>query len=230
MSRPPKIDFVAPLLDYLPAPSASPIMLYEQALDRILAALGATFVPADFNRNALLTAIEQAMAAQKIIDRSRKGPRARGIAKIMNRIRVEAKALTALLQENDDVLDLIRKEVPSVLEDVDRLRVVAEVLKQTHSKPSEAALALYGRIPSSSEWLAGVELPLIYEDCFHRKAGRSRTGGKPGGPTVRFVAAVMLEVGLPLAADTIIRAMTRFADLRERRRAVRQGGHGIGQK
>ena len=42
------------------------------------------------------------------------------------------------------------------------------------------------RHPSELEWLAGVSLPLVYEQHFRRRAGRSRNAGEPSGPTVRF--------------------------------------------
>ena len=90
--------------------------------------------------------------------------------------------------------------------------------------------ARYDRIPSANDWLAGIELPLIFEDFFNRKPGRSRVNDKPGGPAVRFIAAVMSEIGSPLAEETIVRAMTRFSELRKRRQVVRRRNSNIGQK
>ena len=81
--------------------------------------------------------------------------------------------------------------------------------------------AKYNRVPSPREWLAAVELPNIFEEFFNRKAGRSRRGQTPSGPTVHFVAAVMNEVDRPIAAETIVRAMTQYSELRQRRRSVR---------
>jgi hypothetical protein len=73
------------------------------------------------------------------------------------------------------------------------------------------------RRPSELEWLAGVSLPLVYERNFGAPAGRSRgsTSGNPGGPTVRFVAATLNEVGVSYSDESIVRAMTRLAAFRE---------------
>jgi hypothetical protein len=120
--------------------------------------------------------------------------------------------------------------MPTGLADVGRLIIVAEILAQSSGRAGGDIRKPNDRIPSAGEWLAGVELPLIFEEYFDRPAGRARTVGKPGGPTVRFVKAVMVEIGNSVAAETIVRAMTRLRDLRERRRAVRQRDRDIGQK
>ena len=69
--------------------------------------------------------------------------------------------------------------------------------------------SLKDRRPSELEWLAGVSLPLIYERNFLRRAGRSRT--TTGGPTVRFIAATLSELGLSYSNESILRAMSRLA-------------------
>ena len=70
-------------------------------------------------------------------------------------------------------------------------------------------------------------MPLIFEKYFDRPAGRARNNGKPGGPMVRFIAAVFRELGIDVEDETVLRAISRFADLRQHRRAVRQrGGRG----
>jgi hypothetical protein len=75
--------------------------------------------------------------------------------------------------------------------------------------------ALKDRRPSETEWLAGVALPLVYERNFFRRAGRSRgTGGKSSGPTVRFIAATLREIDVPYSEESIARAMSRLATLR----------------
>ncbi|MGB6662955.1 MAG: hypothetical protein WBE90_28680 [Xanthobacteraceae bacterium] len=74
--------------------------------------------------------------------------------------------------------------------------------------------SLKDRRPSELEWLAGVSLPLIYERCFLRRAARSRTKGKPGGPTVRFIEAAMGELGMPYSGESIVRAFSRLTALR----------------
>ena len=77
--------------------------------------------------------------------------------------------------------------------------------------------------PNAKEWLAGVELPCVFEEHFHRKPGRSRNkDGEADGPCVRFIATTMLELGKQYSAESIPRVMTRLRALRDRRRLVRQ--------
>ena len=98
----------------------------------------------------------------------------------------------------------------------------AGVLEQKLSDTNRLVLARHDRIPSRREWLAGVELPNIFEEFFGRKAGRSRNAGAPSGPTVRFIFAVMSEIDHPLKSETIVRAMTMYSHLRKGRAAVRK--------
>ena len=226
-----KPDYVGPLFDLIRLPRtpstvpATPVD--ERALDRILDAVGKKFIPVNLNRRALWTAIIKANESKEIIDRFRLGRRAREITRSMKRISKAAESLEGVIKQNDDVNQLIANLLPSVLADIGRLIVVTKKTAQSWSKSGRAACTQYDRSPSASEWLAGVELPLIFEECFGRKPGRARTNSTPGGPTVRFIAAVMLKKS-PLANETIVRAMTRFSELRKRRRVVRQNN--IGQK
>jgi hypothetical protein len=75
------------------------------------------------------------------------------------------------------------------------------------------------RRPTEKDILAGVLLPLLFERNFLRHAGRSRgKSGPPSGPMVRFISAVMQELGLPYSDEAIVRAYTRRAPLRAQRR------------
>ena len=232
-----KPDYVGPLFDLIRLPRtpstvpAKPVD--DRALDQILDAVGKKFIPVNLNRKVLWTAIVKAVETKEAIDRFRPGARKRAMTKSVKRIRKAAKSLRAPIKENDDVDQLFASLLPSALEDIERLIVVTERAEQTWNKPNEAICAQYDRIPSAGEWLAGVELPLIFEKCFSRSkpAGRSRNkNGDPSGPTVRFITAVMSEMDSPLKGETIVRAMTRFSELRKRRRAVRRRDDNIGRK
>jgi hypothetical protein len=232
MSRPPReIDYSGPLLDFVPPqPRTARPALDEPSLDRILASVGQEFIPADLNRTALLSDIEEAALQIEKIDRIRTGRRAQANAKIMKVIRERAEELLKLLKENDDINYLIWDADPSACRDLTRLVGAAEHYEQIISRWEKEASEIYSRIPSARDWLSGLELPLIFEEYFHRKAGRSRIDGKPDGPTVRFVAAAMLEMERPFKRESIIRAMTRYAEARERRRVVRDANRGLGAK
>jgi hypothetical protein len=87
--------------------------------------------------------------------------------------------------------------------------------KQWRSK-ANLSPTLKDRRPSELEWIAGVALPLVYERNFARRAARSRTlENKPSGPTIRFIAATLKEVGVLYSDESIVRAMTRLAAFRD---------------
>jgi hypothetical protein len=88
-----------------------------------------------------------------------------------------------------------------------------------------------GRRPSELEWLAGVLLPLVYERHFLRPARRSQGAeGEPGGPTVRFVEAVLKELEVQnFKRASIVRAFTRLTPKRDKERKRREGETHSGQ-
>jgi hypothetical protein len=232
---PNKPDYVGQLLDYiLPLPPLSPstapvTTVDEQALDRILAAVGKKFIPTELNRMALWTAIKQAAENKDNVDRFRSGPRTRAVVKSMKRIRKAADALATVIKENRDVTSLLADMSLRAQTTIKELIYCATHFELELSKISAVVRPRYNRIPSAREWLAGVELPIIFEEFFNRKAGRSRIDGVPGGPTVHFIAAVMSEIDSPLKRETIVRAMTTYSELRKLRRPVRQRAHALGK-
>jgi hypothetical protein len=202
----------------------------DLAIDRILEAVGQKFVPADLDRPAMRDAIEKAWAMQGKIDKNRPGPRARTCSKQLAGIYEAADALLALLTTDNDATEWVTKIVPEAASNVRRLGVVVDSIKRTLDDSENDTTANYRRVPTGTEWLAGVELPCIYEEYFERDAAVSRNAGRPNGPCVRFLKAILAEMKLPFADESIVRAMTRFAELREGRRVARQRERDIGQK
>jgi hypothetical protein len=226
-------DHVGPLFDLIRSPRTPWTFVEmpadERALDRILNAVGKNFTPANLNRGALWTAITKAKISKENIGRLR-GPHARAIVTSMKNVSKAAKSLKRIIKENGNVSEIIGYRLPSAMEEISRLVVVSDEISQNWSKDAKIIAARYKRPPSPREWLAGVELPLIFEECFGRKASLARTGDVPSGPTVRFISAAMSEMDRPPADETIVRAMTRFSEIRKRRRVVRQRDNNIGQK
>jgi hypothetical protein len=211
-----------PLTQPGPAKRSTPITtIDEQTLDRILTQVGQKFVPADLDRTALRIAIAKAVATKEKVDTSRPGKRSSVVRKGVQRIRQAAETLNARLKENNDAWQWIAELMPPGSEElIIRFICAAEAVEQTLGESDQRIVSKYSpRIPTASEWLAGVELPLVFEKFFRRKEGRSRSGGKPSGPTVRFVNAVMTEVDTPFSEESIVRAMTRLDEIRDRRRA-----------
>jgi hypothetical protein len=198
-------------------PATTVTTVNERALDRILAAVGNKFLPASLDRVDLWTAIEKAAKTKENVDRFRSGPRTHAMIKAMKRVRKAADALAKVVKENDDAAQQIANSLPHALPLVQQMIDLSGCCEHELKKSNKILRAKYDRIPSPREWLAGVELPNIFEEFFGRKAAHSRSG-----PTVRFITAVMNEVACPSNSETIIRAMTRYSKLRTLRRAVRQ--------
>jgi hypothetical protein len=194
--------------------------LDERGLAKIIEAVGKNFVPAGLDRSALRRAIDESEKHAEIVAVHRRGARARKLLQKLKQVHETAGQLAVLLNTKDDASDLIQKlygEWPKAM--VSRLIVVVETLKQllSDSKPSQ-----WGN-PSAKEWLAGVELPCVFKEHFHREPGGSRNKArKIGGPCVRFIEATMRELGKPYGPASILRAMTRLRALQASRSLVRQ--------
>ena len=145
--------------------------LDKRSLDKIIEAVRKKFVPAGLDRSALRHAIDESEKRAEIISVHRRGARARKLLKKLKQVRETAEQLAGLLNTKDDAGDLIQElcsEWPKAM--VSRLIVNVEALEQVLSdgKPSQ-----WGN-PSANEWLAGVELPCVFEEHFHREPGGSR--------------------------------------------------------
>ena len=202
----------------------------EDAVDRILTAVGKPFIPVDLNKDSLRTAINEAAEAKEIVDRYRSGPRTRRLIRAMGRISKAADSLARAIKENGDASQLIADAMPHISTIIPRLIEYTTWQEQRLIKSNAFVRARHGRIPSKRDWLAVVELPNIFEEFFNRKAGRSRSAGAPSGPTVRFIVAVMNEIDHPPNSETIVRAMTMYSELRKARAAVRNRAPSIGKK
>ena len=195
--------------------------LNERSLDEIIKAVGKKFVPADLDRSELRRAIDESEKHAEIISVHRRGTRARKLLKQLKQVRKTTDQLALLLDAKNDASDLIQKlcgEWPKDM--VGRLIAHVEALEQglSDGKPSQ-----WGN-PTANEWLAGAELPCVFEEHFHRKPGgsRNKTRKQGGGPCVRFIEATMREWGKPYEPASILRAMTRLRALQTRRSLVRQ--------
>jgi len=99
----------------------------------------------------------------------------------MKRVRNAAESLAAVIKENEDTRELLVEQLASIQQLIGSVSNIVQLL----TRSNVAIRARYDRIPSANDWLAGIELPLIFEDFFHRKPGRSRVNDKPGGPGQR---------------------------------------------
>jgi hypothetical protein len=203
----------------------------SDAVDRVLVATGKRFVPAGFDKVALRDAINRALVLQRVIEENRPGRRARMRLKNLVCIGEALDAALSLLRADNDATRLIVELEPGTRETVAWASAVVEGIKFTLDRSSKATSSRYpDRVPTAIGWLVAIELPCVYEEHIGRNAGVSRSNiGKPDGPTVRFIVAVLREIGASYAPESIVRDMTRYASVRERRSA-RLRERDIGQK
>ena len=66
-----------------------------------------------------------------------------------------------------------------------------------------------------SFWLIGNDLVNVFEKHFAKQAVRARDlDGQPDSPFVRFVTAVTTELGEPVVAETVSKAMSAVAKVK----------------
>jgi hypothetical protein len=180
--------------------------LDERGLDKIIEAVGRRYIPATLDRSALRRALDNSKERAEIISKNRRGARARKRIKRLKQILEPAKQLELLLKIQDDASQIIREcfgERP--LMTVIRLNAEIEALLHVLSNQESSQ---WGN-PNANVWLAGAELPYVFEEHFCRKPGASRSKAhkKGGGPCVRFIEATMLELGRPYSTASILRAV-----------------------
>jgi hypothetical protein len=110
----------------------------------------------------------------------------------------------------------IHEELPLVA--IDRLMKAVDRAVQDRSagdkKLAGSQLVKNFNDRSPFEWLVGERLPQVFERHFKRPAGLSRTKGKLGGPYIRFVRQVLIELditknGRPFTDEAIGKALTK---------------------
>jgi hypothetical protein len=209
---------------------AGEMPLDEHGIDKIIAAVRSNYVPPNLDRSALRRAIDESEKSAKIISANRRGARARKRLKRLKQIRETAEQLASLLEVKDDASDPIEKlwsksaqrlgDWPLALVS----RLIVDHVEAIEHALSNAEPSQWGN-PTANEWLAGAELPCVFEEHFRRKPGgsRNKTHKKGDGPCVRFIEATMRELGVRYSPASILRTMTRLRALRDHRRLVRQG-------
>jgi hypothetical protein len=202
--------------------------------------VGKEHVPHDLDTQALCSDIADAYSARHIAFDLFGGSESRQRLKALRRISKAAKKQIALL-EADVGMDamigaaLARAGINMASYPMSRPLTVAAFLEQLRRgiaeidkmqqgiekkwrNAHERDRDLRGRRVTEKEWLAGVSLPLVFEWHLRKRAGRSRSMGKPSGPMVRFIGAVMEELGLPYSDEAIMRAISLRAPLRAQQR------------
>ena len=218
----------------------------EEAIDRILTAVGRDHIPPGLNRKALCADIADAYHSRDHAFDLFHGSEAQDRLKLLRRIRKTAEKLASLLSAADTTvaatiatcLDKITPPegkiaapmgspaAPKPIDQLDRWLRAIEMAEELRGRAAtkwhtghKDDRDLRGRRVTEKEWLAGVSLPLVFEWHFRERAGRSRSkAGEPTGPMVRFIGATMKELGLSYDNESIMRAYSFRAPLRGEQR------------
>jgi hypothetical protein len=206
-------EFGAPGAQEAPAEEAA---APNQALKRILKAVGSKFIPANLDRDGLRADIQLAACWWMQITGEK-----RRLAKLrfhrLQHIRRAAEDLKRLLEEDPQCGVELSKypftgsDPPTILNQlINYANRVLEPPDGTQTQP----VPLKG---SALEWAVS-SLMDTYTEHFRRKAGFSRADGEVAGPFIRFADAALRELkifndGKPYSRETIARAVTALKRL-----------------
>jgi hypothetical protein len=187
------------------------------AIGRIIAAVGMTPNSETELSNAIFQSFIETSRKIDPTESSKASNRLKKVKRILNGIRKQMAYIGAdpyLCQNIKDAVGVAPRPIITLFFELQSLETELSKLAAEWQDKASLPPALKTRRPSEIEWLAGVALPLVYERNFRRRAGRSRgSKGKASGPTVRFIAATLKEVGAPYSEESIVRAMSRLVTL-----------------
>jgi hypothetical protein len=181
------------------------VAMDDEALTRILDAVGSKFIPANLDRDGLRADIQ--LAAWPWMEITGKKKQLARLRRLQD-IRRAADELKRLLEE--DELSKYGFTASDPLTLLNQLtNYVNRVLEPRDGDAETRPVPLKG---SAFEW-AMQSLMELYPKYFLRKAGISRLGDKVDGPFIRFADATLHELkifndGKPYSRETIARAVT----------------------
>jgi hypothetical protein len=174
------------------------------------------------DKRALWQAILKARDDSEVIDRYRRGPRSKKCAADLQKIQKAAHKLQLLLSQDNDAMDFVTnmegapKAVLSFLKLEALITVASKSMKEISRDRDPRAVLRGQRVIHTKEWLAGVELPRLFEEF----GGNAHTMGyPPPDEMIAFVEAAMKELCIRYAASTIKKAIR---ELQEKRRVRKQ--------
>ena len=184
----------------------------DEALTRILDAVGSKFIPANLDLDGLRAEIQLAAWWWMQITGEKKQP---ARLRRLQELRRTAEDLKRLLEE-DAQSGLALSKYPFT--GSDPLTILNQLTNYVNRvlEPPEPPDGMQTRpVPlkgSAFDW-AMLAMMKAYSKYFRRKAGISRLGGKIDGPFIRFADAALRELkifndGKPYSRETIARAVT----------------------
>ena len=219
--------------------------LDADALERILAAVGAKFVPADLDKLKLGKDLASCFTVYfSAVQRRSDKPTKDRIHRLKS-IQEAAKRLEKQLVP-DDVWDwsdtyseceYLQSEVQHLIKRLDseiqdltfELEWGPDWREEIRQRVAPRALADRWQARSPFEWIAGHYLPEAFSAHFGKKATFHRRKGVPESPAVRFIERALIELGItrksgrPYSRESIAKALTdaRAGRARNRRRSTK---------
>ena len=184
----------------------------DEALTRILDAVGSKFIPANLDLDGLRADIQLAALWWMQITGEKNQP---ARLRRLQDIRRAAEDLKRLLEE-DAQSGLALSKYPFTGSDpLTMLNQLTNYVNRVLEPPEPPDGMQTRPVPlkgSAFDW-AMLSLMELYSKYFRRKAGISRLGGKIDGPFIRFADAALRELkifndGKPYSRETIARAVT----------------------
>jgi hypothetical protein len=219
--------YEAPLLSWLEGGQESHPIGREElaAAGRIVCKSKLTKV----DKRALWKAIENARRGCEVVDRFRPGSRSTQCLKELNSIRTMVDVLVLRLSKDNDATDLIAENAAEMVWSIHKLKArvdwfceIFEAINRKRYPKGGASKDRYSElIPSREVWLAGIELPCVYEELTQSVL---LPGQQPTIEMVEFIQAVMSEIGIKYELSSITTAIRKFKQDRRQRRLRRQRG------
>ena len=209
----------------------------NQAVDRILVAVGESFIPSDLDREELCNALKFCATWHRVVTEYGSARLERERTRRLDMAAKSARRLAQLLA-HDDTWSFIGKKL-SPYDESPREAVLRLVKALDEALGSYVPLArrlgalgddltAYLTDRSPLEWLVGKHLPKLWSKHFGIKARISRSkDGTPDGPYIRFAESVLVELnitksGQPYRRETLAKAFTDARAERSRKKASRQ--------
>jgi hypothetical protein len=198
--------------------------LTDGAVDRIIAAVGEKFIPAQFDKAALLRGLELCRRSYRVALYLASNKPERMHVRRLAMTRKTARRLGQLLASDDIQMLFFPPPPPEESLDAEISRLVnmldAELARPGWKRgPHQAYYASFKAL-SAFDWLAGYYLPDVFELAFDRRPSSSESD-----PTIRFIEAVLAELkigtrGKPYSRASIARALRHRGASRIRRKSA----------
>jgi hypothetical protein len=220
--------------------------LDASAVERILAAVGAKFIPPDLDKQKLVTDLASCLAIYSSAVQRRSDKPTKDRIHRLKSIQKAAKRFERQLMPDDvwdwsdryseceflqSEIEYLIKRLDSEIEDLTwelEWGPWPDVREAIRRNLNPRDLANRWKVRSPFEWVAGHYLPELFRTHFGRKPTFNRRKGVPDSPAIRFIERGLTELGItnrgrPYSRESIAKALTdaRTGRARNKRRSTK---------